>query len=68
MRVAVVGASGLHDLLGKRLYSESDPYKKPRAGVVMGLAWTSMGGSTLYIEAVRVASKSASWWNRSSLE
>ncbi len=55
----VVGAGGLHELLGKRIYSESDPYKKPRAGVVMGLAWTSLGGSTLYVEATRVEAKNA---------
>ncbi len=57
-RVVVV-AKDLHELLGRRLYSESDPYKKPRAGVVMGLAWTSMGGSTLYVEATRVEAKNA---------
>jgi len=44
-------------LLGKRLYSDSDPYKRPRPGVVMGLAWTSLGGSTLYVEATRVEAK-----------
>jgi ATP-dependent Lon protease len=44
-------------LLGKRLYAESDPYKTPRPGVVMGLAWTSMGGSTLYVEATRVEAR-----------
>jgi len=53
----VVTAKGLPELLGRRLYSESDPYKKPRAGVVMGLAWTSLGGSTLYVEATRVEAK-----------
>lgn len=26
----------------------------PAAGVVMGLAWTAMGGSTLYVEAASV--------------
>ncbi|MEI7881339.1 MAG: endopeptidase La [bacterium] len=44
-------------LLGKRIFSETDPYKKPRVGVVMGLAWTSMGGSTLYVEATQVEAK-----------
>ena len=52
-----VAVRDLKDYLGKRLFSEADPYKKPRAGVVMGLAWTSMGGSTLYIEATRVEGK-----------
>jgi ATP-dependent Lon protease len=52
-----VALKDLDDFLGKRLFSEADPYKKPRVGVVMGLAWTSMGGSTLYVEATRVESK-----------
>ena len=52
-----VGAKDVTGLLGRRVYSETDPYKKPRPGVVMGLAWTSMGGSTLYVEAARVESK-----------
>jgi len=52
-----VALKDLDDFLGKRLFSEADPYKKPRVGVVMGLAWTSMGGSTLYVEATRVQSK-----------
>jgi ATP-dependent Lon protease len=52
-----VSVKGIVDLLGKRLFSEADPFKKPRVGVVMGLAWTSMGGSTLYIEATQVESK-----------
>jgi ATP-dependent Lon protease len=56
-RRVTVSARALGEMLGKRLYSESDPYKKPRAGVVMGLAWTSLGGSTLYVEATRVETK-----------
>jgi ATP-dependent Lon protease len=49
----------LNEFVGKRLFSETDPYKKPRIGVVMGLAWTSLGGSTLYVEATRVEAKNA---------
>ncbi|MEI8140419.1 MAG: endopeptidase La [bacterium] len=52
-----VTLKGVVELLGKRVFSETDPYKKPRVGVVMGLAWTSMGGSTLYIEATQVEAK-----------
>ncbi len=44
----------LEKLLGRRVYSESDPYGRPRPGVARGLAWTSLGGSVLYVEAARV--------------
>jgi ATP-dependent Lon protease len=53
----VVTLGDLKTHLGHRLFSEKDPYKKPRPGVVMGLAWTSLGGSTLYVEAARVESR-----------
>ncbi len=41
----------LEDFLGKEIYSTEELYKKSVPGVVLGLAWTSMGGVTLYIEA-----------------
>lgn len=44
----------LRDLLGKRYFSEDHAYKKPRVGVITGLAYTSMGGATLHIEAVPI--------------
>jgi len=44
----------LTDLLGKQVFSEGKAYKKPRVGVVRGLAYTSMGGAALYIEAIQV--------------
>jgi ATP-dependent Lon protease len=46
------------DFLGKRIFSESDPYlRHRRPGVAMGLAWTNMGGTTLYVEATPVAAE-----------
>ena len=42
------------DLLGRPLFTDEALYKTPRPGVVTGLAWTSMGGDTLYIEAANV--------------
>jgi ATP-dependent Lon protease len=47
----------LPDVLGRRMFSQEKAYKKPKAGVVMGLAYTSMGGATLFIETNSVASK-----------
>ncbi|TKB10056.1 endopeptidase La [Desulforhopalus sp. IMCC35007] len=44
----------LKDFLGKRYFSEEQAYKKPRVGVITGLAYTSMGGATLHIESVAI--------------
>ena len=45
------------DYLGKRQFSDNDPFSQRKPGIVMGLAWTSMGGTTMYIEATGVPSK-----------
>ena len=44
----------LENLLGKPYLSDEELLPKPTAGVVTGLAWTSMGGATLEIEAVAI--------------
>ena len=49
-----IDAPQVDELLGKPIFTDEDFYKEPHAGVVMGLAWTSMGGDTLYIEATKV--------------
>ncbi len=46
----------LKELLGKRIFSEEQVYKKPRVGVITGLAYTTMGGATLHIESLPVPS------------
>jgi ATP-dependent Lon protease len=46
----------LADYLGKPVFT-GDEIFSGTAGVVTGLAWTSMGGATLQIEATSVASK-----------
>lgn len=45
-----VNESNLHEFVGKPIFPTDRMYLETPAGVVMGLAWTSMGGSTLYIE------------------
>ena len=40
----------LQDFVGKPLFTHDRMYDETPAGVVMGLAWTAMGGSTLFIE------------------
>jgi ATP-dependent Lon protease len=49
-----VEAADVERLLGKKLYGDEALYKTPRLGVVTGLAWTSLGGDTLYVEAASV--------------
>lgn len=45
-----VTASNLGQYLGKKKYSLDKADKEPQAGIVRGLAWTSVGGDTLQIE------------------
>lgn len=46
----VVDSPNLADYVGKPVFHAERIYNQTPVGVVMGLAWTSMGGSTLYIE------------------
>jgi ATP-dependent Lon protease len=52
-----VTPDNLEEFLGKVIFTDETLYKKSIPGVVMGLAWTSMGGATLYIEATAIPSK-----------
>uniref|UniRef100_A0AAR2IYZ5 Lon protease homolog, mitochondrial n=1 Tax=Pygocentrus nattereri TaxID=42514 RepID=A0AAR2IYZ5_PYGNA len=45
-----VTAENLQDYVGKPLFTVDRMYDVTPPGVVMGLAWTAMGGSTLFIE------------------
>ncbi|XP_029174881.1 lon protease homolog, mitochondrial isoform X2 [Nylanderia fulva] len=46
-----VTAHNLHEFVGKPVFTQDRMYDVTPAGVVMGLAWTAMGGSTLFIES-----------------
>uniref|UniRef100_A0A182M6P9 Lon protease homolog, mitochondrial n=1 Tax=Anopheles culicifacies TaxID=139723 RepID=A0A182M6P9_9DIPT len=48
-----VSSSNLSDLLGKPIFTHDRMYESTPPGVVMGLAWTAMGGSALYIETAK---------------
>ncbi|KAI9081076.1 hypothetical protein K1719_037056 [Acacia pycnantha] len=50
----LVDKSNLADFVGKPVFHAERIYDQTPIGVVMGLAWTSMGGSTLYIETTRI--------------
>lgn len=47
----------LKDYLGKPIFTSDRFYDRTPVGVCMGLAWTALGGATLYIESVKVAAE-----------
>ena len=49
---AVISSDNLKDFVGVPVYTADRLYETTVPGVVMGLAWTSMGGSALYIESI----------------
>lgn len=48
-----VVADNLNDYVGKPIFTSDRMYEHTPPGVVMGLAWTAMGGSALYIETAK---------------
>ncbi len=46
-----VTTDSLEDYVGKPIFTSDRLYDHTPPGVVMGLAWTAIGGSTLYIES-----------------
>ena len=53
----IVSSNNLHEYVGKPIFTSDRLYEKDPLphGIVMGLAWTSMGGSALYIETQGIA-------------
>lgn len=54
----VITEDSLESLVGKRIFTSDRMYQSPPPGVVMGLAYTSMGGAALYVE---VTTTSPQW-------
>ncbi|BDD03251.1 endopeptidase La [Aureibacter tunicatorum] len=54
-----VNVGNLEEFLGKPVFHTEKLYNTNQVGVVLGLAYTSYGGSTLYIEASGIKSSSA---------
>ncbi|KXS21509.1 ATP-dependent protease La [Gonapodya prolifera JEL478] len=53
-----ITSDNLKDYVGSPVFTSDRMYDTTPAGVVMGLAWTSMGGSALYVESVLEAAMS----------
>lgn len=49
-----IGKDGLVKYLGKPIFTSDRFYEVTPVGVCTGLAWTSLGGATLYIESIKV--------------
>jgi ATP-dependent Lon protease len=49
-----ISLKNLKHYLGTEKYMEESPFPTIVPGIVTGLAWTSLGGSTLYIESIVV--------------
>lgn len=47
-----ISRDNLKDYVGPPIYTSDRLYDVPPPGVIMGLAWTRMGGTALYVEAV----------------
>lgn len=47
-----ITADNLREYVGSPVFTSDRMYETTPPGVVMGLAWTQLGGSTLYIESV----------------
>jgi len=50
----VISEGSLVDFIGKPVFTSDRFYQRTPIGVCMGLAWTSMGGATLYIETIKI--------------
>jgi ATP-dependent Lon protease len=55
-----ITAKNLVKYLGQPRFTSDRIYKRTPAGVCTGLAWTALGGATLYIEAIKVPAEKTS--------
>ncbi len=50
----VITVKKVEEIIGKPIFGVEELYNKGVPGVALGLAWTRMGGTTLYIEATAI--------------
>lgn len=53
----VITHHSLQKFLGKPLFLSDRYYERAPVGVAVGLAWTSHGGATLYVESIKVSAE-----------
>lgn len=49
-----ITADNIEDYIGKKVFLKDRLYDETPPGIATGLAWTSMGGATMYIESLRI--------------
>jgi ATP-dependent Lon protease len=49
-----ITVNNLENYIGKPIFTTDRFYEQTPVGVATGLAWTSLGGATLYVEAIKV--------------
>ncbi len=54
----IVNSENMEKYVGKKVFTKDRLYDQTPPGISTGLAWTAMGGATLYIEAIRVSDAS----------
>jgi ATP-dependent Lon protease len=59
LEVVEVTKKSLDEFVDKKVFEISPVNKEPKVGVVMGLAWTAVGGNVLTIEAIKIRGKGA---------
>lgn len=59
-KCTVISKDSLEKYLDKPIFNSDRFYDEQPPGVALGLAWTAMGGATLYIESTRVPSETTS--------
>lgn len=52
-----ITSDNIKEFLGKPVFTSDRFYERTPVGVCMGLAWTALGGATLYIESIKVAAE-----------
>lgn len=57
VKTRVITGKNLEDFLSKPIFTSDRYYNKTPVGVSTGLAWTSLGGATLYVESIKISSE-----------
>jgi len=57
VRSVTISEKNLDKFLGKPIFTTDRYYDKTPIGVCTGLAWTAMGGATLYVEAAEISAE-----------